>query len=372
MSLLAAAKVLALSGLGASLAGCGGDTTTAAPKPTDAPAPGPSPPGPSPPVTPTVSPTPSPLPWPNSVAEVWNSHFDAFATGNISKIMLDYDENSLIATFNDNCAGSASTALTVGYMEYKGVAAIQGFFTALFKQLTDEDSAKTPASNVTDIGPLSTGTPSVMEDAVIAGNSVFLTWRTKEIARLITYATDTFTFRKVGDAFKIDKQNIVSTEETTAGKSPCSDGAGYDKTAMTACTGSKVCDGWANHFAAFGEQNVSKIMLDYTAKSVVQVYDNAAAAGSRYSSFKTLGEITQMFTDLFAQIGPNLEGLAVKVLDVDKDKSTVFLVWETDSHPRATDTFIFDSEGKILTQTIVVSRNSTFVPNMTKPSLFIV
>jgi len=44
----------------------------------------------------------------------------------------------------------------------------------------------------------------------------------------------------------------------------------------------------------------------------------------------------------------------VKVLEVDETVNGVFLVWESLSHPKATDTFVFNDDGKIIRQNIVV------------------
>merc|ERR1719343_702633 len=241
------------------------------------------------------------------------------------------------------------TGDVVGYMEYKGVAEITSFFTTLFARLKPDPNGK-PTQNLTKIGPLN-GTPSVKTGSALAANSVFLTWRTDGLPEPIDLATDTFTFRKDGDAYRIWKQNIVSTEPSAT----CSNG-----TNLAQCDqADKTCAGWANHFAAFDVQNDTQIMDDYTEESLVQVYDNVKNDGN-YTFYKGKTEIQNMFKALFQEIGPKPNnGVAVKVLDVDVTRKTVFLVWTSNSHPKATDTFIFDDAGKILTQTIVVSTKTS-------------
>jgi len=264
------------------------------------------------------------------------------------------------------CEGSAKGEPVLGYEEHKGEEEIKAFFMALFTQLKEKVPTGTPLNNLTAVGPAGQtidslmGDPAVTVESVLAGSSVFLTWRTAGLTKSIDLATDSFAFAKVGDAYKISKQNIVKTEKPKN----CVDN-NFKNTTLGVCKEEdhKTCKGWANHFAAFGGQNVTLIMDDYTDASFVQVYDNnKAGKDGGYSTYKGMEQIKGMFETLFAQIGGNESGVEVKVLDVDTDKNTVFLVWTSKSHPKATDTFIFDDQGKILTQTIVASRNDTYQP----------
>jgi len=101
---------LFLAGASVSLWGCGGDDTTTAPT-----------------SAPPASPTPAPPPYnQSSVQEVWDNHFSAFATFDVERIMLDYDETSKIATFNDVCFNNQTH--NEGYTTYTGVTQIEGFF----------------------------------------------------------------------------------------------------------------------------------------------------------------------------------------------------------------------------------------------------
>jgi len=141
-------------------------------------------------------------------------------------------------------------------------------------------------------------------------------------------------------------------------------------------TDNKVCAGWNNHFEAFDAgckavkdsaidatlmtAALDKIMKDYTADSIVQVFDNR---GKTYSKFDSEAKIRTMFEGLFTDINkakttpydPNTNGVEVKVLEVEKAFNGVFLVWSSESHPKATDTFVFNTEGKIIRQNIVVT-----------------
>jgi len=346
----------ALVGAGVTLFGCGGGST-----PEDTPAP-----------TPAVTPAPTPAPGP--VKTAWDNHFAAFGAGAdqiddatmtaaLEKIMLDYDAESKLAVFNDACQGNKVDAVDGspptkrdGYAEYTSLLEIEGFFRALFTQLGS-------AANLDKVGPIrASNSPSILEGDLPKGN-VFLTWITKGLTgkNEITYATDSFSW--AGN--KVLKQNVVVTEPQKA----CESVVAVENTCVT---GNKVCDGWNNHFAAFGagqsfaddaalETALTKIMLDYTADSIVQVFDHRTEA---YTTFDTPDKIKEMFKQLFtamqaAKNEAGSTGLAVKLLEVEPtglggQGGGVFLVWESLSHPKATDTFVFDDVGKIIRQNIVV------------------
>lgn len=284
---------------------------------------------------------------PKDVDTVWGNHFGAFVTFDVDKIMLDYDETSRVSVFNDHCAGGADGMTNIaGLTEFTGTAQIRGLFESLFTQLDMN------ASNIVKAGPTAFGSetagPSVLNEAPPNGN-VFLTWASQyDIGNNdIPKATDSFSFRSVEGKIKIWKQNIVTTEATKECNSFGNlTAAGNGATAMA----------WANHFGAFAEQNITNIMKDYTDSSVIQVWDNLA---EKYEKHETLADIQAMFESLFAAINSakNGEDAGVKVplISVNEEYNDVFLVWESFSHPKATDTFVFDANGKIARQNIVVT-----------------
>lgn len=315
----------ALAGASLSLYGCGGgdDATT----------------------------TPAPAPKGTTVQLVWDNHFGAFGGFNVPQIMEDYDDDSIIKIWNDKCFVADDGAKRNGLKLHKGKAAIQKFFEDLFKQLDNK------LDNVNTIGPVITkagenGNPVVKEitgDKVADGN-VFLTWRTGNLgAKAIDLATDTFSFKKAGDRYMIDLQTIVVSEPNGA----CASGG--DKPDDPPAD-NPLFKGWDNHFKAFGAKNVADIMKDYDENSIVQVYDNrdTIARTEAYAEFKGIAPITQMFTDLFKEIGDAGDNVAVGLLEIDTSTNSVFLGWRSNSHPKATDTFIFDGD-KIRRQTIVVT-----------------
>jgi len=315
-----------------------------------------------------------------TVQLVWDNHFGAFAGMDRDKVMWDYDDNSIIMTYNDNCFLTNANATAEaqqkrrGYREFKGRAQIRGFFDSLFNQLGNN------VTNVNCIGPERLGgtcTPAadanngpVVQEAVpgIEHANVFLTWRTANttlgMTRLIQYATDTFSFRNIGGEYFIDLQTIVSTEPATATDTadcPESD----QRPVNPADSTEEIYAAWANHYAAFGSKNLTQMMFDYDDNSKIQVFDNREGQQRLYT-YDTLTEIEGFFNVLFQQITAGAdaqgeEGVAVGLLEVEPAFNSVFLVWQSNNHPKATDTFIFKG-AKIAQQTIVIESNAAISP----------
>merc|ERR1712238_363469 len=285
----------------------------------------------------------------------------------LDKIMLDYDDESKVAVFNDKCEGNKDSGSPPtkrdGYAEYTTPDEIRAFFNDLFTQLGKLANVEKVGPIPAVVDPVKPSSPSILEGDKPKGN-VLLTWRTKDLpaANEITYATDSFSWQIKGDKAMVWKQNIVVTEPGKA----CECVVAVASTCPA--TGNKVCDGWKNHLDAFGagqgfagdaavlETALTKIMLDYTAESIVQVFDHRDEA---YNTFNTPEAIKEMFKQLFTDMqaegrGAAGTGLAVKLLEVEPTYNGAFLVWESLSHPEATDTFVFNADGKIIRQNIVV------------------
>lgn len=113
-----------------------------------------------------------------SVQAAWDNHFDAFGKQDLEKILLDYDESSVLRLWTSDGGEK---------VEFVGLAAIRGAFTQLFKDLPDLSTLEAPVVDV---------------DA--AGNQVFLVWRCPGCG--FENVTDTFIF---GPDFKIKRQNVV-------------------------------------------------------------------------------------------------------------------------------------------------------------------
>merc|ERR1712054_63863 len=100
-----------------------------------------------------------------------------------------------------------------------------------------------------------------------------------------------------------------------------------------------------------------EILLDYTEASVIKVYNHTSGALDEY---KGLARIRECFTGLFESLS-DTSGLAAPAIRVeesgDAPAGSVFLVWRCPSSgfAHATDTFLFDADGKIAKQNVVVS-----------------
>ena len=108
---------------------------------------------------------------------------------------------------------------------------------------------------------------------------------------------------------------------------------------------------WDNHFSAFGEQNVEKILLDYTEESEILIWDTKE---EKTTKFKGLDGAKTCFTNLFGALS-DLSTLKAPLVEVQEDPGMVFLVWECPGcgYKKVTDTFLFKGN-KILRQNIVV------------------
>lgn len=124
---------------------------------------------------------------------------------------------------------------------------------------------------------------------------------------------------------------------------------GFSGIPVTVYAPASMPEAWDNHFSAFGDQDLAKIMLDYTEDSVVQLYN--VNDQSSLQSYHGLDEIEGMFAYFFSVL-TDLTTLAAPVVDVADDM--VFLVWEMPGMGmmEMTDTFHFNADHTISRQNI--------------------
>ena len=136
--------------------------------------------------------------------------------------------------------------------------------------------------------------------------------------------------------------------------SDSTDMAAVDDTEAPTGSGA-VHDGWANHFAAFGGQDVDKILLDYVEEFVITVYNNADGTST---TFRGLSGARDRFTGLFASLWDtsDLAAPSSTLTRLLVETLTVFLIWSAavSGYVRAIDTFLFNAQGKITRQHVVV------------------
>merc|ERR1711884_956842 len=270
--------------------------------------------------------------------------------------MEDYDAGSVLQIFNDACGnGSATGVLT----EYVGVDAIKGFFQELFTTLTPNNPGLALPAFSFEGTNYSNPTVEEKYGTNLDSANVFLVW--SSIDQGIMKATDTFMWKVEGpfNIVRILKQNIVATQPAACPDSPPANAA-----PPTPPTDSPIKAGWDNHFAAFGAQNKTNILLDYTESSVVQVYSWGGRDAAGYEKYEGLTAIGGMFDALWASMNAQTKdgSIGLGVPDgfprVEHDIQSVFLTWYSYSNPKATDTFLFDAAGKITRQTIVTTQGT--------------
>lgn len=253
----------------------------------------------------------------------WDNHFSAFGTQDVEKILIDYSEDSIITTF-DQTTGAKTV--------FNGLAGARECFVGLFASLSDTSDLAAPQQ-------------VVKEATKDAPGSVFLIWSCP--ASGYSQATDTFIFDA---ASKILRQNVVF-----AFQDPKGDGSVTAKNDSEAPSSSgPVHDGWANHFAAFGAQDVEKILADYTEVSEITVFNHVDGSKTDYNG---MAGARNCFEGLFKSLF-DCSNLGAPIIHVEENAGggQVLLVWHAaaSGYMRATDTFIFNSEGKIMRQHVVV------------------
>jgi hypothetical protein len=122
---------------------------------------------------------------PSSVQDAWNNHFEAFGKQDVEKILLDYDESSVLRVYDHT-----SETKTV----YKGLDGVRECFKGLFGDLSDLSTLAAPEIDVDEVAG--------------KGGQVFLIWKCPGCG--FKSVTDTFIF---GSDFKIKFQNVVCTKE---------------------------------------------------------------------------------------------------------------------------------------------------------------
>ena len=123
------------------------------------------------------------------------------------------------------------------------------------------------------------------------------------------------------------------------------------QTEQSVYSASSVQSAWDNHFAAFGAQDVDKIMLDYSDTSVLKAFDHRTQA---LVTCTGRGQIRDFFINLFATLSDTSE-LAAPVIEVtEAPAKQIYLIWSCASSGivSATDTFMFDDNYKISRQNI--------------------
>lgn len=261
--------------------------------------------------------------------------------------MLDYDDTSKVAIYNDACIEGAG-----GFQTFLGLEAIRGFFADLFQTLTADSGVQLPVfiePTLTDPG---VANPIVEpEGAIVNESHVFLVWNA--VDRNILKATDTFLWK---EGFKIKKQNIAVTQP--AG---CSAPGHRQMAEVQARTDDAIEAAWENHWSSFQSKDHVAILNDYRETSIIRYFDWSHEPTLQYNDHTGLSGIQQMYRNMFAAMtAASRDGSIgfshpIQFPQLEASLQSAFSVWSTYSHPQATSTYVFDDEGKIVRQTIVVT-----------------
>jgi len=296
---------------------------------------------------------------PDPLQAGWDNHFGAFGEGvaaqdaedptqgntaALDKIMLDYDENSVIRLYSYGAETPLST--------HSGMTQIRALFDGFFPTLKGCNGA---AANQLKA--------AVEVDK--PGSQVFLVWKCESTGYY--RATDTFIF----EGGIIRNQNIVvstTARAAKAGGDPLAPSRRLDYNPTT------VSEAWTNHAEAFmagaeagsdpprNQENLDaaldKIMLDYDANSKVRIFNFATddmAAEAPFQEHTGPTEIRAMFDGLFKSFTSSTPPVVPLAEVVDAPKQ-VFLIWAApdSGYLEATDTFIFDDNFKINRQNIAI------------------
>jgi len=261
---------------------------------------------------------------PLNITQFLDDHVNALKAENADDASKNHAPTSQMHVYNQH---------TRERLVYAGAVQIKTFYTGLFASgdLSKLEIIKTKGHDKTDD----------------TSASAFVVWKCEDCK--IPEATETMIFN---DDKKIVRHTLVYkwTEGSGTASDPFESGTAPDTPVSTA---------WANHFGAFGGQNVTQILDDYDDSSIVYVFNHASP--DELQEHKGTAEIGDLFTSLFATLpAANDVGAPVQVVE-EKDGGSpyVLLVWDSpnNGYARATDTFVFSSADKaiIKVQYVVVN-----------------
>ena len=264
---------------------------------------------------------------PTCSEDVFKNHADAFAEQDVDKIMLDYTEDTVFSGF-DHASGAP--------FEKRGRAEIREMFSGFWTSVGEWKGFKS-------VHEYCTNDPAV--------RSGFLVWAAP--GNGILQATDTFVY---DENFKIIRQTFVGGQAASKTNGHAADVASKTNGhAADATSYRPTCseDVFKNHADAFAEQDVDKIMLDYTEDTVFSGFDHASGA-----PFEKRGraEIREMFSGFWTSVGEWKGFKSVhEYCTNDPAVRSGFLVWAAPGNGilQATDTFVYDENFKIIRQTFV-------------------
>merc|ERR1740138_1456402 len=317
----------------------------------------------------------------------WNNHLEAFATGDIEKMVLDYNADAQIIEWDFAAAKGEEKSV------YTGEAGVRELFPKYFGWAGECTTALDVALPVIHVAsgfiylhvefgcagiPKWTDTFLIDDAGMIKRqNIIFESGFTKttgfDCAKYKTECVDT----EISAAY----ENCQASAAANGGMSCRTTHLGYIKDddaetrgieRNTHCShAAPVANGpcetenpllgyyatkasWENHAEAFGEMNVDKILLDYTEASTIIVSDVTTGVNNVFTG---LAGVRTCFEALFGYLQTNGGFPASLVVpDATVEKDQVFLIWKAVASgiTQGTDTFITDAAGKFAIQTVTL------------------
>lgn len=193
------------------------------------------------------------------VQAAWNNHFRSWLAGNLTRILEDYTEDSVVTVFNRNAGGSPN--------EFKGIEAISGLFKGFFfPTLFNTNDLKAPIQLITEAKGSAPG-------------SVFVAWSAP--ASGYVEATGTFVFDGNN---KILRQNGVVTHQDP----------------RTAPATPAPLDG--RHPSSWRRWARGKRARSYASGAVINVYNQSDGSQTVYSGADRIKEYVDTRDKLFGKI----------------------------------------------------------------------
>jgi len=268
-----------------------------------------------------------------SVATAWNNHLQAFKSlSDLAKIKLDYDQTSILRTFNDK--EDDNTKL----QEYTGLDQIGSYYSQLWQDITSKSAAIDV--KLTQVSGSSDALPQVRDANGI--RTVLVVWNSP----LAGYerATGTLVF---DSNFKIRVHNIVYTKPISVESSSNS---------RRLASVSEELVKYRTQLTA--TDPATMVPLYRNGDSVVQHFE-WNAPGDQYKTYESHLSISEFYNDDL-WTGLDVGELTLTISDkVDETARVGFILWKSKiggKYLSVANTFVFNQDFLIMTHTVVTAK----------------
>ena len=230
---------------------------------------------------------------PKSTQEAWENNFAGFVDKNVTQIMLDYNDRSVIIVhdYNDGSSNGADG------VEYEGRSAIQAMYESLFGTMNGTLDLSSIAS------------PDIEEDGM-----VFHAWEAPAIG--MDQIVQTFIF--MDDKVTIQYQTVYINNAVLSSQNNNS------RHRQIQSAPKNSLEVWENHGVAFFSQDLELIKLNYNDQSQLRLFNFANQETQLFTGPAEIAEFfIQFWSDLYDRTPtPCLEALIRQYTDL------TFMVWD--------------------------------------------